>query len=103
MATRCRNSLDQQAGEAWKVANHAVLFKQIVASRRTFISQHAGCRPRRLRAFHPVTPRHFGRDLLAVGDHVIDDALAHMVFNRAQVLAERVMRGLAGRVIRFVM
>jgi hypothetical protein len=26
-----------------------------------------------------------------------------MVFNRAQVLAERVMRGLAGRVIRFVM
>ncbi len=48
------------------------------------------------RTLRAITPRHFRRNGLTIGDNRINDAAAHVVRNRAQMIAEGVLRGFAG-------
>ncbi len=90
--------VDEEAGEAGRiVADDTMLLEKIVEQEfdlelgEPISVHHDGLCP-----LSTITAGDFRGHRLAVGDNPIDDALADMPLNRAQVFTESVMRGFTG-------
>jgi len=90
--------IEQEAGELRGVVpDDAMLLKKIAGQEfNAEAGDTLGIEADLLGALGAITPGDLRRDGLAIGDDVVDEVPAHVILNDANVLAEGVVRGLAG-------
>jgi hypothetical protein len=89
--------VDQKAGELGGVVADDTVFLDKIAGEEcdAEAGDFCGIEANLFGAFRAVTAGDFGRDGFAIGDDVVDEILADVLLNRADVFAERVMGGFA--------